>query len=201
MYAFNIVFILLAECLIAHLFFVAAWTALSVIHNSAIFFQILLVSSKQWGGIKMQWYLLCLSQSHAVVCGCPPTEERDVIQTLNCSHERTVQLTQPVSLFKHLLILWFHLMLSATTDQMASWKCRQAPPCSVVVGTNSPLILLMPELGLLYILSSSDPLCRKRDKRHDSQAQLWNNGESCFQTGPQRHKDNNKTEVSEDNLK
>lgn len=29
----------------------------------------------------------------------------------------------------------------------------------MVVGTNSPLILLMPEVGLLYILSSSDPLC------------------------------------------
>lgn len=29
----------------------------------------------------------------------------------------------------------------------------------MAVGTNSPLILLMPEVGLLYILSSSDPLC------------------------------------------
>lgn len=55
----------------------------------------------------MQWYPLCLFQSHAVVCGCPPTEERDVILTLNSSHERTVQLTQAVSLFKHLLILLF----------------------------------------------------------------------------------------------
>lgn len=57
----------------------------------------------------MQWYPLCLFQSHAAVCGSPPTEERDVIQTLNSSHERTVQLTQPVSLFKHLLILLFNV--------------------------------------------------------------------------------------------
>lgn len=42
-------------------------------------------------------------------------------------------------------------------------------PSSGVVGTNSPLILLMPELGLLYILSSSDPLCGdKRQKTKDS---------------------------------
>lgn len=53
----------------------------------------------------MQWYSLCLFQSHAVVCGCPPTDKRDVIQTLNSSHEKTVQLTQPVPLFKHLLVL------------------------------------------------------------------------------------------------
>lgn len=49
----------------------------------------------------MQWYPLCLFQSHTAVCGCPPTEERDVIQTLNSSHERTVQLTQLVSDFSN----------------------------------------------------------------------------------------------------
>lgn len=60
----------------------------------------------------MLCYPLCLFQSHAVVCGCPPTEECDAIQTLKCSHERTVQLTQPVSLFKHLYFDSFYRCLS-----------------------------------------------------------------------------------------
>lgn len=55
-------------------------------------------------------------------------------------------------------------MSAVTTDQMASCKFRQALLYSGVVGTNSPLILLMPELGLLYILSSSDPLCEEKKK-------------------------------------
>lgn len=142
----------------------------------------LLISPKQWGGIKLLWYPLCLFQSHAVVCGCPPTEERDVFQTLKSSHEITVQLTQSVSLFKHLLSLWFLLLLSVTTDEMASCKFCQSLPYSGVVGTNSPLILLMPELGLLYILNSSDPLCgdKKKETKTECQTQLWNNGENYF---------------------
>lgn len=134
----------------------------------------------------MQWYPLCLLQSHAVVCGCPPTEERDVIQALNSSHQRTVELTQPVSLFKHLLILSFLLMLSVTTDQLASCKFCQSPPFSGVVGTNSPLILLMPELGLLYILSSSDPLYGRKKKRQRHTVRHSCETISIFQTDPQR---------------
>lgn len=40
----------------------------------------------------------------------------------------------------------------------------------MVVGTNSPLILLMPEVGLLYILSSSDPLCGGEGQVRSGQA-------------------------------
>lgn len=46
------------------------------------------------------------------------------------------------------------LLLSVPPRQMSV-----ASLSFMVVGTNSPLILLMPEVGLLYILSSSDPLC------------------------------------------
>lgn len=40
----------------------------------------------------------------------------------------------------------------------------------LVVGTDSPLILLMPEEGLLYILSSSDPLCGREGQVRHSEA-------------------------------
>ena len=61
-------------------------------------------------------------------------------------------------------------MLAVSINQIASCNFHQAPPSLGVVGTNSPLILLMPELGLLYILSSSDPLCKKEKKdRQDGQ--------------------------------
>lgn len=136
----------------------------------------------------MLWYPLRLFQSHAVMCGCPPTEERDAIQTLKCSHERTVQLTQPVSLFKYLYFDFF-VLLSVPKDQMALCKFCQSFPCSGVVGTNSPLILLMPELGLLYILNSSDPLCRKANERQRQKVrhscEIMGKTISIFQTGTQ----------------
>lgn len=101
--------------------------------------------------------------THAGVCGCPPSDERDAIQILNRSHEASAQLKQPVSLSKTPIDSSL-LRPFVATDLTASCKCSQAPPYSWVVGTNSPLILLMPELGLLYILSSSDPLCGEKKK-------------------------------------
>lgn len=70
----------------------------------------------------MQCYPLRLFSSHAVVCGCPPTVERDVIQTLHNSSKKTFQLAQPISFIIHLLIQWFVLGLTILAYQMASCK-------------------------------------------------------------------------------
>lgn len=58
----------------------------------------------------------------------------------------------------------YHFMVC----EMPTSKPLQLPPPSYAgaVETNLPLMLLMPEMGLSYILNSSDPLCleRKKDK-------------------------------------
>ena len=134
------------------------------------------------------------------VCGCPPTEERDVIHTLKSSHVRTVQLTQSVSLFKHLLILWFLLMPSVTTDQMASWKLCQSPPYSWVVRNELTTATAHARVGTVVHTQLIWSSLWKKNHKDGQSDTVWNKGRKLFPFSTQALKDNNKTDLSKDSL-